>query len=169
MSSGPGLDRLWAGWRSEYVESSPRASGCVFCALLASDEPPEQTHIIWRHPEDLVFAVLNAFPYGTGHVLVLPGRHLAELPGLSPDESTTLWQSINDAVLAVDRAYASDGLNIGFNLGAGSGAGIPGHLHAHVLPRWTADTNFMTATANARVLPETLDVTWRKLHDAWPS
>lgn len=165
------IDHLWAGWRSSYVTSGG-ATGtashghCIFCGLLDSDEPEEKTNIVWR--SDLVAVLLNAFPYGTGHVLVLPVRHLAMLDELTNEESVAIWQGINDAVTAVRRAYKPDGFNVGFNLGEGSGAGIPEHLHAHALPRWTADTNFMTSIANAKVLPEPLDVTWKKLRDAWP-
>ena len=166
------IDRLWAGWRSSYV-SSGGATGdashghCVFCGILALDVPEDDTNIVRRG--ELVTVMLNAYPYGTGHVLVMPNRHVAMLDDLTPEESSALWQGINHAVVAIRSAYQPNGLNVGFNLGAGSGAGIPEHLHAHVLPRWKADTNFITAVANAKVLPEPLDVTWQKLRDAWPS
>ena len=162
------IDRLWAGWRSGYVsEGGAPLHECVFCGLIESDAPGLETNIVWRN--DHVVVILNAYPYGTGHVLVLPVRHLATLGELHDDESQLLWKSINDATAAIQKAYNPSGLNIGFNLGEGSGAGVPGHLHAHVLPRWKADTNFMSAVANTKVLPEALDVTWKKLHDAWPA
>jgi diadenosine tetraphosphate (Ap4A) HIT family hydrolase len=116
-----------------------------------------------------VAAILNAYPYGTGHLLVMPVRHNGRLDNLPAEVSTALWQAINDASRAVEKAYRPDGMNIGFNLGKSAGAGIPEHLHAHVLPRWSADTNFITSVANTKVLPEALDITWKKLNDAWPS
>lgn len=163
------VDRLWAGWRSAYVESgqAPKSDGCVFCALFASSAPAEETNIVWRN--DKVVAILNAFPYGTGHVLVMPVRHLSEMEDLEPDESAALWQATQDCVAAVKSAYRPGGVNIGANLGAAAGAGIPGHMHIHVLPRWFADTGFITAIANTRVLPEVLTETRRKLSEAWPA
>lgn len=162
------MDHLWAGWRTQYVNAADRRAGeeCVFCHLFESDLSADETNIVWRSEQIVV--ILNAFPYGTGHVLVMPRRHVAELHELSAGESTALWDAVNAAATAARQAYRPDGLNIGFNLGEGSGAGIPGHLHAHVLPRWRSDTNFMTSVANAKVLPEALDVTRRKLADAWP-
>lgn len=162
------IDRLWAGWRSDYVGAGQREApdGCVFCELLASGLPDEETSIVWR--SNSVAAILNAFPYGTGHILVMPVDHVGELDELSSDHSAALWQATQAAVVAIRRAYAPNGVNVGMNLGTAAGAGIPGHLHMHALPRWNADTNFMSAVANARVLPEALVVTWRKLRDAWP-
>lgn len=158
---------LWAGWRSSYVGSGGAATdACVFCGLLSADLPAQETNIVWR--DENVAVLLNAFPYGTGHVLVMPTRHLADLSELNEAESRAIWLAINDAATAIRGAYEPDGLNVGFNLGESAGAGVPGHLHGHVLPRWTADTNFLTSVANARVLPEPLDETWRKLSDAWP-
>jgi ATP adenylyltransferase len=139
--------------------------GSVFTRILASGLPDEQTHIV--HRGDLVFTILNRFPYGTGHCLCMPYREVAGLQDLLPDESAELWSEIQDAVAAVTTAYRPDGVNVGLNLGEAAGAGVPGHLHAHVLPRWHADSNFMTAVAETRVLPEALDDTWRKLQAAW--
>jgi ATP adenylyltransferase len=204
-----GLDRLWAGWRSEYItsvtedtratsparpaggpasdpasseptaSSEPAASsdsaagevnsGCVFCRILASGEDDRDTHIVWRDPAGLIVALLNAYPYATGHLLVMPVRHTADLETLLPAEATALWGGVFDAVKAVKAAYRPDGLNVGANLGHAAGAGVPGHLHLHVLPRWGGDSNFMTSVAEARVLPEALSVTDEKLRRAWPA
>jgi diadenosine tetraphosphate (Ap4A) HIT family hydrolase len=163
------IDRLWAGWRSEYVQTSDanKTHACVFCGLLASDRPGNETNIVWRN--DVVAAILNAYPYGTGHVLVMPVRHVGRLDELSAAESSQMWASINDAAAAINEVYQPTGMNLGFNIGEGSGAGLPDHLHAHALPRWKADTNFITAVANAKVLPEALDMTWKKLNAAWPA
>lgn len=161
------LERLWAGWRSEYVEGSAADDGCVFCRILASDEAGEKTYILRRDEHCAV--VLNAYPYTSGHVMVLPTSHVAELEDLDGDESAALWGAAVDAVAALKAAYRPGGVNLGANLGRAAGAGVPGHLHLHALPRWDGDTNFMTSVAEARVLPEALPVTWRKVREAWPS
>jgi ATP adenylyltransferase len=167
------LDRLWAGWRSEYIESATSApggeEGCVFCAILASGLPDEQTHVLWRHPDGLAFAILNAYPYGSGHLMVMPIRHAASPEELSDLEGTAVWDGATRAVRAVRSAYGPDGINMGANLGRAAGAGVPGHFHVHVLPRWAGDTNFMTSVAETRVLPEPLDVSAAKLRSAWPA
>ena len=139
---------------------------CVFCRLAASGEPSEDNLVVWRGEQ--AFVVMNAYPYAAGHVLVLPLRHVSSLAGLSPDESAELWAATQEAVATIEAAYDPDGLNVGANLGRAAGAGIPGHVHLHVVPRWSGDTNFMTAIAETRVLPETLALSWKKLNDAWP-
>jgi ATP adenylyltransferase len=171
----PALARLWAGWRTAYIERitgddaevRPDGDGSLFERLFASDLPDSESHILWRGPT--CFAILNAYPYGSGHLMVLPQRAVPDLAGLTDTESAELWDGVRSAVAAVTAAYEPDGVNVGMNLGAGAGAGVPDHLHVHCLPRWSADTNFMTAIAEARVLPEPLAVTWRKLRDAWPT
>jgi len=165
------MERLWAGWRSSYLETvgadaPPDAGGCVFCGLLSAGAPDEETLVVWRSP--LMAAVLNAYPYGSGHVLLMPTRHVGDLDAVVGDERAALWDAVHAGVAAVTSAYRPDGVNIGSNLGRAAGAGIPGHLHIHVLPRWDGDTNFITAIADARVLPEPLGETWRKLREAWP-
>jgi ATP adenylyltransferase len=173
-----GLEQLWAGWRLDYVQAASaaeRATGdsgagrgeeCVFCRIAASGPPSAENLVVWR--DSLAFAVLNLFPYTSGHLLVMPLRHVGGLGDLSAEESASLWRATNDAMAALTGAYDPDGLNMGANLGRAAGAGIPRHVHLHVLPRWSGDTNFMTAVAGVRVLPETLAETWRRLHEAWP-
>ncbi len=110
------------------------------------------------------FVVLNAYPYGSGHLLVVPLRHVANLEDLDDEEYQDFTAALRDTVVALKATYSPDGLNVGFNLGRAGGAGIPKHLHAHALPRWDGDTNFMTTIAETRVLPESLTSTWRKVH-----
>lgn len=161
-----GLDRLWAGWRGEYMQSAGDPSiDCVFCRILASDESDEATHVIWRG--DTAFAILNAYPYTSGHLMVMPFRHVAELEDLTTEESTDLWSALTDAVAVLKRAYAPEGVNVGINLGQAAGAGVVGHLHVHAVPRWRGDSNFMTAIAETRVLPEPLVETDARLRKAW--
>jgi len=165
------LDRIWAGWRGEYVSSveppdESRPGTSVFTRILASGLGDDQTYVV--HRGATCFAILNSFPYGSGHLLVMPYREVGELEGLTAEEHAELWRMTTDAVVAVKAAYRPDGVNVGVNLGRAAGAGVPTHLHVHVLPRWTGDTNFMTSVAEVRVLPEALPTTWAKVRAAWP-
>ena len=165
------LDRLWAGWRGEYVSKASASEGdynddsCVFCQILDSGEPDDKTYVL--HRGDRVFAILNAFPYTSGHLVVMPFRHVGDLEDLDKAEAEELWPTVTDAVASMKAAYKPDGVNVGINLGRAAGAGVPGHLHVHVIPRWNGDASFMTSAAEARVMPEALPTTWEKLTEAW--
>lgn len=164
------LDHLWAGWRRAYIETvtaraaPPPGDGSLFERILTLDD--EEGHIVHRGAR--CSTLLNAYPYTSGHVLVLPNRAAPELEQLDDDTHDELWREVRSAVVAVRQAYDCEGVNVGMNLGLAGGAGVPEHLHVHVLPRWLGDTNFMTAVAETRVLPEPLDATWAKVRDAWP-
>ena len=166
------LGRLWAGWRSSYIEgigaddgSVPASDGCLFCGLLALDDA--EAMILERAADS--FAVMNAYPYTSGHVMVAPRRHVASLTDLTADEAAALMHATQRATAAVDSVYRPEGINVGANIGRAAGAGVPGHVHVHVLPRWNGDTNFMTAVAEARVLPESLRLSYEKLRASWPT
>ena len=167
------LEQLWAGWRDAYVreateaERSRTGGRCVFCAIAGSGPPSAGNGVVWRG--SLTFAVLNAYPYSSGHLLVLPLRHLSGLDELTDDESGELWATSRAAVRAITAAYAPDGINLGANLGRAAGAGIPLHLHLHAVPRWSGDTNFMTSVAGVRVIPEDLAGAWERLTRSWPA
>jgi ATP adenylyltransferase len=163
------MERLWAGWRSPYLRevtdrARPVADECVMCRLGAADDDDEAL-VVARGAR--AFVVLNAYPYTSGHVMVVPNRHEGSLERLDPDEAGELMGLVQWSVAAVKRAYAPDGVNVGANLGAAAGAGIPGHLHVHVVPRWEADTNFMTSVAETRVLPESLSESLARLRVVW--
>src|SRR5262245_36117643 len=164
------LERIWNGWRASYVSSAGQgadgAVGSVFTQLLQSGLPDEETNII--HRGESCFVILNAFPYSTGHLLVLPFREVGELEQLTADETRELWSIVTDGVVAVKRAYSPEGINVGINLGRPAGGSGSEHLHVHVVPRWTGDSNFMTAIANTRTLPEALVDTAAKIRAAWP-
>lgn len=166
------LEHLWAGWRARYVAGAddgpnvPAGEGSVFTRILGSGLPDDVTHIVWRGAH--VFAICNAFPYTSGHLLVMPYREVADLEGLAPEESGELWAGVNAAVVALKAAYRPEGVNVGMNLGRAGGAGVPTHLHCHVLPRWAGDTNFMTTVGEVRVMPEDLAQSAAKLRSAWP-
>lgn len=167
------LDHLWAAWRHEYISSVvhdpapllPDDAGSLFERILALSD--EDGYVV--HRGERCATILNAFPYANGHMLVIPNRAVEELTQLSPEENVELWGQVRDGVAALKSAYGAEGVNVGANLGAAGGAGIPDHLHVHVVPRWRGDTNFMTAIANTRVLPETMADTWSRLRAAWPS
>lgn len=170
-----GIDHLWAGWRSAYMDSVTSGArdvelegtgGSLFERILGSGLPDDESFVV--HRGERCSSILNAYPYTSGHVLVVPNRAVAELEELDDADGVSLWLEVRDAVVAIKRAYRCDGVNVGMNLGRAAGAGVPDHLHVHVLPRWSGDTNFMTAVAETRVLPETLSESWRKLRDAWP-
>lgn len=165
------LDRIWNGWRSQYVnaavERRPSGEGSVFTQILASGLPDLETHVI--HRGDTVFAILNAFPYSSGHLLVLPYREVPDLESLTPEETAEIWATVTDGVRAVKSAYRPHGVNVGINLGPAAGGSVNEHLHIHVVPRWTGDGNFMMAIAEARTLPEPLSESAAKLRTAWPS
>jgi ATP adenylyltransferase len=157
------LERLWAGWRSTFV-GSPRARGCLFCRLAGA----RTDRAAWRLARSAhSFVVLNAFPYNSGHVMVAPVRHAGTLSGLSRAERADLVELLERTERAVRRAYRPEGMNVGVNLGRCAGAGVLGHLHFHVLPRWEGDTNYMPALAGTKVLPESLGSTWKRLRAAF--
>jgi ATP adenylyltransferase len=173
---------MWAGWRSAYVAgatgdphdlgatparpSTDDPANCVFCRIAASGPPSPGNGVLWVGKGVLV--VLNAYPYASGHLMAVPRRHVAALGDLTEDEASELWAAGRAGVAALERAYRPEGINLGANLGEAAGAGIPRHLHLHAVPRWRGDTNFMTAVADTRVLPETLASSWERLTAAWP-
>lgn len=165
-----GLERIWATWRRAYVsgetgEISTASKGeCVLCSVLDLRK---------TEPGKLVYCgktaavILNAYPYNTGHVMVLPYEHVPDFEQLEKEARTEMFDLIARSISAVECSYSPDGINMGANLGKGAGAGIPDHLHVHVLPRWDSDTNFMTTVGGTRVLPEDLDSTLRRLKEAF--
>ena len=165
------LDRIWNGWRSQYVnESGGRvvgADGSVFTQILAAGLTDEQAYIIHRGTH--TFVILNAFPYTSGHLMVLPYREVGNLEELTAEEAAELWPTVTAAVTAVKAAYTPGGVNVGINMGRAAGGSISEHLHVHVVPRWSGDGNFMTAIAEARTLPEPLSTSAAKLRTAWPA
>ena len=160
------MERLYAPWRLHYVtgntERKPSVTGCVFCDRLA--EGPErdaENYIISRGPT--CFVILNAFPYNSGHVMVLPYRHLAVPGEMNAAECSEMMATAARLTDILNDVYKSDGYNIGMNVGGAAGAGIAAHLHLHLVPRWNGDTNFMPVLADVKVLPETLPQTYEKI------
>ena len=158
------MRHLWAPWRMEYVGGEHPGEGCVLCAIGAGTSSQEG-HVVER--AELTYAVLNLYPYSSGHLMVVPYRHAADITDLRRDESAALIEGGQRAVRALRSALHPDGFNVGFNLGHGAGAGIVEHIHLHVVPRWDGDTNFMPVLADVKVLPEHLDRTAERLRSAY--
>jgi ATP adenylyltransferase len=163
------LDYLWSPWRYQYLTEG-KQKGCIFCAMAAapaSIQQDEERLIVHRGIHN--FVVLNRFPYTSGHLMVVPYRHVPDLSGLDEAAATDLMVMTRASERHLRTVYRPDGLNLGMNIGESAGAGIAGHIHMHVLPRWTGDANFMTTVGEARILPEELPVTWRRLKQAFAS
>ena len=161
------MDYLWTPWRFQYMEqttSDKKLPGCIFCdAIKRTDD--EETLVVYRGKD--VFVILNRFPYTSGHVMIVPYDHVAEL-GLCKPQALDEMMALSRRTETAFRAnYKPDGINLGMNIGKAAGAGIAGHIHMHVLPRWVADANFMSVVGETRVLPETLEVTWERLSAAF--
>ena len=162
------MDYLWTPWRYRYMEqvTAGKQPDCIFCEAVAANKDDE-TLIVYRGEK--IFIILNRFPYTSGHVMIVPYAHVAELNSCDPatlGEMMTLAQRL-EKVFQLN--YKPDGMNLGMNLGRAAGAGVAGHLHLHVLPRWFGDSNFMTVTAETRIHPEELQVTYTRLRKALAS
>ncbi len=159
------MDVLWSPWRYAYIagDKSGNVGDCVFCSILRDPAPEEEKFILKR--AEHCFVILNIYPYATGHLMVVPYRHLASLAEADKAVSDELMDLTKEAEAAISGVYGPDGLNIGMNLGKAAGAGVDGHIHVHVLPRWVGDVNFMTAVGQTRTIPETLTTTYAKLKD----
>ena len=153
------MERLWSPWRLAYVTSaSGETNGCIFCNIT---EPGREELILIRGRTS--FVILNLYPYNSGHLMVVPNRHVPTLHASTPEELAELMKFARHAEMALAEAYKPQGINLGINLGRPAGAGVLDHLHVHVVPRWNGDTNFMSVTAETRVLPEALSATRDRL------
>ncbi len=150
---------LWAPWRMEYLMSE-RTPECIFCVKHAEGDD-RGNYILFRTPHS--FALLNAYPYNNGHLMVAPYRHASSLSELSAEERTDLIEAVAKAEALLGRAYSPQGMNVGANLGHCAGAGVPGHVHVHIVPRWEGDTNFMPVVGETKVMPETLEGSYERL------
>lgn len=158
------MKHLWSPWRMEYIRNHSGQAGCIFCQALASSDDAASL-LLQRAPH--AFVLLNRFPYTSGHLMVVPNLHAATLEEVPLEALAQVMALAQIALKALRRVYAPQGFNLGFNLGESAGAGIADHVHLHVVPRWTGDTNFITTLADTRVLPESLEETYRRLSQAW--
>ena len=159
------MDFIWSPWRMEYITSpKPNQDKCIFCAALEENNDRE-TFIVYRGR--LAFAILNRYPYTNGHLMVVPYEHQPSFEVLSQEIRMDLMELMTQAVQVLTKVYSPGGFNVGANIGAVAGAGVTGHIHFHVLPRWGGDTNFMTTLSGTRVLPETLEETFQRVSQTW--
>ena len=153
------MDYLWTPWRYAFVSGAEQKLGCVFCNTLQEND--ERALIVYRGHS--CFIILNRYPYTNGHVMVVPYAHLDKLDKL-PTEGANEMMALTQRMERILRSlYDPDGINLGMNIGKAAGAGVAGHIHMHVLPRWVADANFMSVVGETRVLPETLEMTWQRI------
>ena len=157
------MDVLWSPWRYDYITGSggAPAGGCVFCDILSSSASDEEKHIL--HRGKFNFIILNIYPYAAGHLLIVPFEHIAELDEAPKSTTDEMMDFTKRTKAALNEVYSPDGFNLGMNLGKSAGAGVAGHFHMHVLPRWAGDVNFMTAIGQTRTVPESLSTTYGKL------
>ena len=156
------MDYLWTPWRYRYVTDPNKDDGCIFCDALKLDDA--KSLIVLRGKKN--FVILNRFPYTTGHVMIAPLAHVAELAACDTPTLTEMMELAQRVQAALAASYKPEGYNLGMNLGRCAGAGVTGHLHLHVLPRWSGDTSFMSSIAETRIEPEDLAVTYEKLRRA---
>lgn len=159
------MEHLWAPWRNAYVTSNEEIIDRAHLFKTIGQSSDDETHFVYLRSKS-VFALLNRFPYNAGHTLVVPYREVGELKDLSDDEQKDLWNTVNQVTALMQKAFRPDGFNIGVNLGSAAGAGIPHHLHAHVVPRWQNDVNFMTTQAETRIHPAELETIYCQLKEA---
>lgn len=153
---------IFAPWRLQYVQNSDAENACIFCDMAASSPDGDEARLV-LHRGTSAFVVLNKFPYITGHLMVVPYRHLSDPVAATAEEMAEIMNLAMRAVEALRQVYHPQGFNLGMNVGKVAGAGIEVHIHLHVMPRWGGDTNFMTVVGQARIIPEDLAQTWRKL------
>lgn len=153
------MERLWAPWRLAYVTGAGDGAGCIFCAAL---QDADSASLI-VHRGTACYVILNLFPYNSGHLMVVPNRHVARLADASPEELNELMALTRVSEMALAESYSPQGINVGVNLGKAAGAGVLDHLHVHLVPRWSGDTNFMTVVGDVRVLPEDLHASVSRL------
>jgi ATP adenylyltransferase len=157
------MDYLWTPWRYAYVSGTEKPAGCVFCEA-PKEKDDAKARIV--HRGEYCYVILNTYPYTPGHVMIVPYVHLDELQKLPPEAAQEMMALSQRMETVLRKLYRPDGINLGMNIGKAAGAGIAGHIHMHVLPRWVADANFVSVVGETRVLPETLEVTWGKMREA---
>ena len=153
--------QLWAPWRMTFLKSeNPAQQGCIFCNLLKANRDSENLIL---HRSSLSFVILNKYPYNNGHLMVVPLQHTADMDTLKPEEQSDISRLTQHCIKALKETYRPEGFNIGMNLGAAGGAGIREHLHTHIVPRWTGDTNFMPVLADVKTMPQHLEESFKQL------
>lgn len=158
------MEHLWSPWRMEYIMRNEAAPGCIFCKALQQED--NLVNLIVTRGKT-AFVILNRYPYTSGHIMVVPNAHQPSLELLDAETRGEMMELVSRSLQVMRAVYKPEGFNVGVNIGAAAGAGVTDHVHIHVVPRWAGDTNFMSTLAGARVLPEALEDTYRRLREAW--
>jgi ATP adenylyltransferase len=158
------MDRIFTPWRYAYIKSASDAQGCLFCDVAGQKDDARNLIV---HRGEHCFVILNAYPYTNGHVMIVPLQHTAELRKLDMPAAAEMMELSQRMESLLRKLYQPEGINLGMNIGKAAGAGIADHIHMHILPRWTADANFMSVVGETRVLPEALEMTWKRMKEAW--
>jgi len=158
------MKRLYTPWRMKYISKEIKEPGCVFCNALAKTDGPENL-IVARGVN--TFVILNKFPYTSGHVMVVPFDHKANLEDLAAPTRAELMEVSTQCIAVLKRVYRPHAFNLGANIGEAAGAGVPGHVHLHVVPRWGGDSSFMAVVGETRVLPESIEESYTRIQEAW--
>ena len=156
------MDKIWAPWRMQYIDKADKGTGCIFCTFPEEQNDSDRL-ILFRGTH--CYIILNAFPYSNGHLMVTPYRHAAEMEDLNDNEMLEIMQLTRMAINILKTAFCPDGFNMGVNMGRVAGAGIVGHIHVHIVPRWNGDTNFMPVIGDTRVIPESLQSVYKRLSE----
>jgi ATP adenylyltransferase len=157
------MKHIWSPWRRKYIESHGSGGGCIFCEALNQND--QQALIVARLPR--AFAILNRYPYTGGHLMIVPVEHVDSIEKLPEETWLEMFALAKRALAALRKVYRTPAFNLGANIGEPAGAGVADHVHLHVVPRWSGDTNFMSVLGQVRVLPESLEDTWTKLRNGW--
>ena len=158
------MNHLWSPWRMEYIANNNKEEGCVFCKAQAMEDSAENL-IAYRGK--FSFVILNRFPYTSGHLMVVPLKHKPSLEELDPETRAEMMELTSRCTTVLKNIYTPQGYNVGVNIGEAAGAGVPGHVHIHIVPRWKGDTNFMSSVGETRVLPEALEVTYQRIKNGF--
>lgn len=160
------MNYLWSPWRMQYIQNHTKSEGCVFCLAAQMEDSPENLIV---HRGEHSFVILNRYPYTSGHLMVVPYAHVNTLEALPPEARAEMMELVTQAMSVLRKIYNPQAFNVGANIGEAAGAGIAAHVHMHIVPRWSGDTNFMSTLAETRVLPEALEETFARVRAAWPS
>ncbi len=158
------MDHLWSPWRMKYMQQHEQPTGCVFC--MAAQRADSSENLVVKRGLH-AFAILNRYPYTSGHLMVVPFPHVSTIEDLDSAARAEIMELVNQSLGVLRAVYHPEAFNVGANIGAAAGAGIASHVHVHVVPRWGGDTNFMTTIGNARIIPEDLEETHRRMHEQW--
>ncbi len=158
------MKQLWSPWRMTYIEKSNKEEGCVFCNAQAKADGAEN---LIAHRGKLSYVILNRYPYTSGHLMVIPFKHVSTLEELDAETRAEMMELSSRCTTELGEIYKPQGFNLGINIGKAAGAGVLGHVHIHIVPRWAGDTNFMTAVGETRVLPESLEQTYERVKQAF--